>query len=42
MGPSSDGCRTKIVDPDADGNGEVAIWGRHVFMGYLNQQEKTE
>ncbi|XP_051950198.1 long-chain-fatty-acid--CoA ligase ACSBG2 isoform X2 [Xyrauchen texanus] len=36
------GCQTKIFSPDADGNGEICFWGRHVFMGYLNMPEKTE
>ncbi|XP_056314506.1 long-chain-fatty-acid--CoA ligase ACSBG2-like isoform X1 [Danio aesculapii] len=36
------GCKTKIDKPDADGNGEICFWGRHVFMGYLNMPEKTE
>ncbi|XP_036454558.1 long-chain-fatty-acid--CoA ligase ACSBG2-like [Colossoma macropomum] len=36
------GCKTKLVKPDADGNGEVCFWGRHVFMGYLNMPDKTE
>ncbi|KAL7836678.1 hypothetical protein AOLI_G00279620 [Acnodon oligacanthus] len=36
------GCRTKLDKPDADGNGEVCFWGRHVFMGYLNMPDKTD
>ncbi|XP_056628685.1 long-chain-fatty-acid--CoA ligase ACSBG2 isoform X1 [Triplophysa dalaica] len=36
------GCKTKIFSPDADGNGEICFWGRHVFMGYLNMPDKTE
>ncbi|XP_062854876.1 long-chain-fatty-acid--CoA ligase ACSBG2 isoform X2 [Trichomycterus rosablanca] len=36
------GCKTKIFNPDADGNGEICFWGRHVFMGYLNMPEKTQ
>ncbi|TSY41751.1 Long-chain-fatty-acid--CoA ligase ACSBG2 [Bagarius yarrelli] len=36
------GCQTKIVNPDSDGNGEICFWGRHVFMGYLNMDDKTE
>ncbi|XP_058231633.1 long-chain-fatty-acid--CoA ligase ACSBG2-like isoform X3 [Hemibagrus wyckioides] len=35
------GCKTKLDKPDADGNGEVCFWGRHVFMGYLNMADKT-
>uniref|UniRef100_A0A8C7PS42 Long-chain-fatty-acid--CoA ligase ACSBG2 n=1 Tax=Oncorhynchus mykiss TaxID=8022 RepID=A0A8C7PS42_ONCMY len=36
------GCETKIHSPDQEGNGEICFWGRHVFMGYLNQADKTE
>ncbi|CAB1324284.1 unnamed protein product, partial [Coregonus sp. 'balchen'] len=36
------GCETKINNPDEEGNGEICFWGRHVFMGYLNQADKTE
>ncbi|XP_072537451.1 long-chain-fatty-acid--CoA ligase ACSBG2 isoform X2 [Salminus brasiliensis] len=36
------GCQTKLFSPDAEGNGEICFWGRHVFMGYLNMLEKTE
>ncbi|KAG8454727.1 hypothetical protein GDO86_001085 [Hymenochirus boettgeri] len=35
------GCRTKIFQPDIDGSGEILFWGRHVFMGYLNIEDKT-
>ncbi|KAJ8356980.1 hypothetical protein SKAU_G00197740 [Synaphobranchus kaupii] len=35
------GCKTKIVNPDEDGDGELCFWGRHIFMGYLNMPEKT-
>lgn len=36
------GGQTKIMEPDADGIGEVCYFGRHVFMGYLNNLEKTK
>ncbi|KAK3735172.1 hypothetical protein QZH41_018138 [Actinostola sp. cb2023] len=36
------GCESKIINPDEDGCGELCIRGRHVFMGYLNNLEKTE
>ncbi|KFP91910.1 Long-chain-fatty-acid--CoA ligase ACSBG2, partial [Apaloderma vittatum] len=36
------GCRTLIHQPDGDGNGEICFSGRHVFMGYLNMEEKTK
>ncbi|XP_072526915.1 long-chain-fatty-acid--CoA ligase ACSBG1 isoform X1 [Salminus brasiliensis] len=35
------GCRCKIANVDADGSGEVCLWGRDVFMGYLNMKDKT-
>ncbi|XP_060702105.1 long-chain-fatty-acid--CoA ligase ACSBG2 isoform X1 [Hemiscyllium ocellatum] len=35
-------CRTKIFNPDDDGCGEICFWGRHVFMGYLHMDDKTE
>ncbi|XP_062888157.1 long-chain-fatty-acid--CoA ligase ACSBG2 isoform X1 [Mobula hypostoma] len=36
------GCKTKIFNPDADGCGEICFWGRHLFMGYLNMEDKTQ
>uniref|UniRef100_UPI00398F2CDB long-chain-fatty-acid--CoA ligase ACSBG2 isoform X1 n=2 Tax=Pristiophorus japonicus TaxID=55135 RepID=UPI00398F2CDB len=36
------GCKTKIFNPDMDGCGEICFWGRHLFMGYLNMEDKTE
>ncbi|KAF3690697.1 Long-chain-fatty-acid--CoA ligase ACSBG2 [Channa argus] len=36
------GCKTKLHNPDSEGNGEICFWGRHIFMGYLNMPEKTE
>lgn len=38
------GVTTKLVEaetPEKDGSGEVCMWGRNVFMGYLNNEEKT-
>ncbi|XP_077330376.1 long-chain-fatty-acid--CoA ligase ACSBG1 isoform X2 [Lithobates pipiens] len=40
-GKTVPGCQMKIVNKDPDGNGEICFWGRTVFMGYLNMQEKT-
>lgn len=31
----------KLVNQDADGIGEICLWGRTIFMGYLNMEEKT-
>ena len=33
--------RSKLLQKESDGSGELAIWGRHVFMGYLNDEAKT-
>ncbi|XP_062947091.1 long-chain-fatty-acid--CoA ligase ACSBG1 isoform X2 [Cynocephalus volans] len=35
------GCRVKLVNEDAEGIGEICLWGRTVFMGYLNMEDKT-
>lgn len=36
------GCQTKIFNPDSLGKGEICLWGRHIFMGYLNMSEMTK
>ncbi|CAL8306728.1 unnamed protein product [Lota lota] len=41
-GKEIEGCKTKIHNPDEEGIGEICFWGRHLFMGYLNQYDKTE
>ncbi|XP_032780235.2 long-chain-fatty-acid--CoA ligase ACSBG2 [Daphnia magna] len=40
-GKTAPGCITKIANPDKDGNGEILMGGRHVFMGYLNDPGNT-
>ncbi|XP_062998686.1 long-chain-fatty-acid--CoA ligase ACSBG1 [Elgaria multicarinata webbii] len=35
------GCKVKLMNKDEDGNGELCFWGRTVFMGYLNMEDKT-
>ncbi|XP_055969998.1 long-chain-fatty-acid--CoA ligase ACSBG1 [Sorex fumeus] len=35
------GCRVKLLNPDASGVGEICLWGRTVFMGYLNMEART-
>uniref|UniRef100_A0A8C2WCR6 long-chain-fatty-acid--CoA ligase n=1 Tax=Cyclopterus lumpus TaxID=8103 RepID=A0A8C2WCR6_CYCLU len=35
------GSKTKLENPDEDGSGEICMWGRHVFMGYLDMPDKT-
>lgn len=42
VGREIPGCKTKLQNPDEEGNGEICLWGRHVFMGYLNMPDKTE
>ncbi|XP_077174470.1 long-chain-fatty-acid--CoA ligase ACSBG1 isoform X2 [Paroedura picta] len=41
-GKAVPGCKVKLVNEDADGTGEICFWGRTVFMGYLNMEEKTK
>ncbi|NWW12194.1 ACBG2 ligase, partial [Oreocharis arfaki] len=36
------GCHTLIHKPDRDGVGEICFSGRHIFMGYLNMEDKTK
>ena len=35
------GCENMLYQQNSDGVGEVCIWGRHVFMGYLERREDT-
>ena len=35
------GCENRLAEPDAKGEGEVCMWGRHCMMGYLNRPDKT-
>ncbi|ODN00703.1 Long-chain-fatty-acid--CoA ligase ACSBG2 [Orchesella cincta] len=42
VGKTLMGVTTRLDKPDADGNGEICMGGRHVQMGYLNQPEKTQ
>lgn len=32
---------TKLSNPDSEGEGEICMRGRHVFMGYMHEPEKT-
>lgn len=34
--------RSKIVNKNSKDSGELCIYGRHLFMGYLNNVEKTK
>lgn len=42
VGTEFPGVTTKLDSADKDGNGEICMSGRHVFMGYLNMEEKTK
>jgi acyl-CoA synthetase (AMP-forming)/AMP-acid ligase II len=35
------GAETKIINPNEEGHGEICVRGRNVFMGYINDYEKT-
>ena len=41
VGRSITGSETKVVNPDAQGNGEICMRGRNIMMGYLNREDKT-
>jgi long-chain-fatty-acid--CoA ligase ACSBG len=41
IGRNAPGTQTKIVNTDDKGHGEICLRGRHVFMGYINEMEKT-
>ena len=41
MGKSFVGMNYKLLDPDENGEGEVATYGRNVFMGYIWEEKKT-
>lgn len=41
VGKSLPGTLTKVINVDDEGHGEICIKGRHVFMGYVNEPEKT-
>ena len=34
--------KTKIATPNAQGIGEICLYGRNIFMGYLNNEEQTK
>jgi len=40
-GKTLPGCITKIKNADKEGNGEILMGGRHIFMGYLNDPDQT-
>lgn len=42
VGKETTGCITVIQNEDSEGNGEICMKGRHVMMGYLNEEQKTK
>ncbi|XP_055387526.1 very long-chain-fatty-acid--CoA ligase bubblegum-like isoform X2 [Condylostylus longicornis] len=42
VGVPISGCDAKIINPDKDGNGELCLNGRNIFMGYIGLLEKTK
>lgn len=36
------GTELKLLNVDEDGNGEILMYGRNCFMGYMNNKEATE
>lgn len=41
IGPIRTFNKSKLLNQDNDGSGELGIYGRHVFMGYLNDEVKS-
>lgn len=41
IGKQLPGVETKMINKDENGHGEICMRGRHVFMGYINELEKT-
>nr|XP_048283458.1 long-chain-fatty-acid--CoA ligase ACSBG2-like isoform X2 [Myodes glareolus] len=35
-------CHTKVEKENHEGIGRLCLWGRNIFMGYLNDKESTE
>jgi long-chain-fatty-acid--CoA ligase ACSBG len=42
VGPIAQFNRSKIINKDSDDSGELCMYGRHVYMGYLNDAAKTK
>ncbi|XP_037957989.1 very long-chain-fatty-acid--CoA ligase bubblegum [Teleopsis dalmanni] len=42
IGKTMPGCETKVINKDSNGHGELCLRGRHIFMGYIYNEEKTE
>lgn len=42
IGRTLPGIETSCINKDENGHGELCLRGRHVFMGYINESEKTK
>lgn len=42
IGKTLGGMKTKIINQNGEKTGEVCLFGRHIFMGYLSEPEKTK
>jgi long-chain-fatty-acid--CoA ligase ACSBG len=42
IGKAMLGSETKFINKDENGQGELLMKGRHIFMGYINELEKTK
>lgn len=42
VGRTMPGAETWIAHPDAKGEGEICMRGRHIFMGYMKNEEATQ
>ncbi|ETN67093.1 AMP dependent ligase [Anopheles darlingi] len=42
IGKALAGCETKIDKPDERGHGEICMRGRHILMGYIGEEAKTQ
>lgn len=40
-GQQLEGTHIKIANPDEKNEGEITIYGRHIMMGYLGNEEAT-
>lgn len=41
IGKALPGTQTRIINKDDKGHGEICMKGRHIFMGYINEEDKT-